>query len=356
MKKKYYLLFVSFFLLMIQGFSQKSDTLIVGYKISPPFVMEENNNLYGPSFWLWERIARRYDINFKLIELPLDGLIDALESGEIDFSASPLTITSDRLRKFHFSAPYYVAHSAILIHEVSGVERAVNYIGSFFSVNFFKAIGALIFIILVFGYLEWYFEKEQNEKEFGKGMQGLWNGFWWSAVTMTTVGYGDKSPVTPGGRIVALIWMFTAVIIISGFTASIASSLTVEQMSSRKNSLQDYRDQRLGTIEKSATDGWLRDNFYSNKFTYSNMEELIKALEKDEIEAIAYDRPILQNIIQTDTLSRFRLENILFNPSYYGIGMNPDLQEDLRKRISISVLETIEGMDWKVMLSEYGLE
>jgi CubicO group peptidase (beta-lactamase class C family) len=51
-------------------------------------------------------------------------------------------------------------------------------------------------------------------------MPGIGIGIWWATVTMTTVGYGDKAPMTPGGRIVGLIWMFVGVITISGFTVT----------------------------------------------------------------------------------------------------------------------------------------
>jgi voltage-gated potassium channel len=43
-------------------------------------------------------------------------------------------------------------------------------------------------------------------------------------VTITTVGYGDYYPVTPGGEIVATIMIFAGVALISVFTAWVASS------------------------------------------------------------------------------------------------------------------------------------
>jgi voltage-gated potassium channel len=49
---------------------------------------------------------------------------------------------------------------------------------------------------------------------------------WWAIVTMTTVGYGDKFPVTAGGRITAVFVMFMGVGII-GALASILASLLV---------------------------------------------------------------------------------------------------------------------------------
>ena len=44
---------------------------------------------------------------------------------------------------------------------------------------------------------------------------------WWSVVTITTVGYGDFSPITAGGRTVALILMLGGVGIFSAITANL---------------------------------------------------------------------------------------------------------------------------------------
>ena len=46
---------------------------------------------------------------------------------------------------------------------------------------------------------------------------------WWSYVTITTVGYGDKYPVTTEGRIVAVILMTVGVGLFGTFTAFVSS-------------------------------------------------------------------------------------------------------------------------------------
>ncbi len=47
--------------------------------------------------------------------------------------------------------------------------------------------------------------------------------FWWAYVTITTVGYGDKFPVTIGGRIVAMVLMTAGVGLFGAFTGFVAS-------------------------------------------------------------------------------------------------------------------------------------
>lgn len=46
---------------------------------------------------------------------------------------------------------------------------------------------------------------------------------WWSVVTVTTVGYGDKYPVTSEGRIIAVALMITGIGLFGAFTAILAS-------------------------------------------------------------------------------------------------------------------------------------
>jgi voltage-gated potassium channel len=46
---------------------------------------------------------------------------------------------------------------------------------------------------------------------------------WWSYVTITTVGYGDKYPVTTEGRIIAMILMTVGVGLFGTFTAFVSS-------------------------------------------------------------------------------------------------------------------------------------
>ncbi|MEX1000703.1 MAG: transporter substrate-binding domain-containing protein [Crocinitomicaceae bacterium] len=333
-----------------------NDTLKVGYNISPPFVIEKQGELSGPAIWLWSEVSRQLDLKFEYIEMPLDSLLYNLTHQTIDLSASPLSITSERSQFIDFSAPYYIAHSSILKKNKSKDERTWSFITSFFSLDFFRVLGALCVVILIFGFLEWIFERKANAEEFGSGLKGVWNGFWWSAVTMTTVGYGDKSPKTLGGRIVALIWMFTAIIIISGFTASIASSLTTEKMSTMDEEIEDFKQKTIGTIQHSGTEKWLKDNFYTQRMAFSSVEEALSALDNEEIEAIAYDRPILKDIIRRDSLSAYTLLDDEFNAQFYAMGMSRSLPAHLKNQINVAILEETETMDWKVLLTEYDLE
>jgi len=57
----------------------------------------------------------------------------------------------------------------------------------------------------------------------GSNIKTPMDALWWGMVTITTIGYGDKFPVTTEGRLIAGVLIIFGVALISAITASFAS-------------------------------------------------------------------------------------------------------------------------------------
>lgn len=354
---RYYIFLLSFFALFCSFLSSPAQSsvdsvLTVGIKETPPFIMKEGEGYTGVSIDLWKSIADELNIQYQYKEYDLAGLLKALENDSIDICINPLTVTSDRARKFDFTQPFYITNLAIAT-SAADKGKIMQFIDNFFSINFFKAVVLLFLIILIFGLLVWIFERKHNKEEFDNSAKGVWSGIWWSAVTMTTVGYGDKSPKTTGGRVVALIWMFTAIIIISGFTASIASALTINQLDTGIEDINDLKNVRTAIIKGSSSELYLQQNGISYQL-YNNPEEALQAIASGKIQAFVYDEPIMRYLIQNEQLE----EEVIvlpykINTQYYSFSVPS--KSPLKERVELALLDKIKEVKWKGVLNEYNL-
>ncbi|XP_070549970.1 uncharacterized protein [Ptychodera flava] len=89
----------------------------------------------------------------------------------------------------------------------------------------------LLLIIIVSagvaGIVMWLLDRWRNPIEFPRPfIRGFWEGFWWAFVTMTTVGYGDRSPRSIPARLFGIIWIIVGVAILSVFTAIVTTEMT----------------------------------------------------------------------------------------------------------------------------------
>ena len=73
-----------------------------------------------------------------------------------------------------------------------------------------------------------------EEKAKGTNIHSYPDALWWAIVTVTTVGYGDRYPVTAGGRTVAVILMLLGIGLIGVLTATVASVFIKEHTDANK--------------------------------------------------------------------------------------------------------------------------
>ncbi len=327
------------------------EVLTVGTKVAPPFSMKEADGTWtGISIELWKHIAQDLDRAYVFREYDLKGLLQAVEVGEVDGAVAALTITAEREQRFDFSHPFYTSGLGIAV--VSGERRGWwAGIRRILSVAFLQAIGALGLLLLGVGFLVWVFERRRNPGQFGgTPAQGIGSGFWWSAVTMTTVGYGDKAPATLGGRLLGLVWMFASIIMISGFTAAIASSLTVTRLESKVRGLEDLRHVRVVSLPESTSGEFLRRSYVGFR-PVSELSEGLSELAEGRADALVYDAPILRYLVNTGYPGVLHVLPRTVERQDYGIAFPQG--SPLREAVNQALLERIRQPEWQELVQRY---
>ena len=316
---------------------------------SPPFSFQnETGEWTGMTLELWQVIAEKHGWQYELVPMTLSETLSSLQNGEVDIAAAALSVTAERDETIDFSHAFY--KSGLAIATTPGSRDPFSFLKDFFSVRFFTALGSLGLVLILAGAAVWIFERKKNPDFHEDPIKGLGHGFWWSAVTMTTVGYGDKAPKTLGGRVVGLIWMFTSIIIISGFTAAIASAFAIGSTQPKLENVDDLPRYAVGVVADSLAAQYLSEEGIRYR-TYPAAENGLEAAQRGEIDAFVHDEPVLKYLI-----SRFHRNTLItlpdvFDHHYYALGLIED-KEDLED-INIRLLEFIQTDAWLTILRQY---
>ncbi len=218
-----------------------------------------------------------------------------------------------------------------------------------FDPRLLTVLGSLSLVLFGAGFLVWLFEHRANPEQFPPGARGLGAAFWWSAVTMTTVGYGDKAPVSLGGRIVGLLWMFAGIIMISGFTAAIASSLTVAKLATKVQGPDDLPRARVSTVAASTSERYLESRHLRYE-SFPPGQAALDALAEGRVDATVYDRPILRYLTHHGKGGLAVLPQT-FARQDYAIALPQG--SALREPIDLAMLEIIADPAWQNVLERY---
>jgi voltage-gated potassium channel len=123
-----------------------------------------------------------------------------------------------------------------------------------------SGVATVAILVVVAASLMYGVEHAAQPEKFGT----IGDALWWAVVTMTTVGYGDVTPITVMGRILAAIIMLLGVGIVA-LPAGILAAKFAEELRSR-------RDQLAAELELAMADGQV------NQTEFRQLEQLSKDL------------------------------------------------------------------------------
>jgi voltage-gated potassium channel len=88
-----------------------------------------------------------------------------------------------------------------------------------------------VIVTIAAGVLMWVLDRDE--------FPNVWLGLWWAVQTVTTVGYGDVTPVDPIGRAIAAVVMLTGI----GFLTVVTAAITAVFVESARRRVRDVTEQ-----------------------------------------------------------------------------------------------------------------
>ncbi len=338
---------IFFFCSGLISFAQ--EPTIVGIKEAPPFAFKDSKGKWmGITVDLWKEIQSENTTEFQLQEMGLDKLLIAVERADIATGIGAISILNEREKKFDFSIPYFDTGLA-LATRTEYENNAWNYIGTLGKI--IKALIPWVLLLLVVGVLIWLIERKINEDQFHKPLgEGVGSGIWWACVTMTTVGYGDKTPKSFVGRIIAVFWMFSGIILISSLTATITTSMTLDRLDDQISTLDDLKNQKTGVAESTAAARFLQDRGVTHNI-FPSLDEGLAALSNGKINVLVHDEPIMKHVIAQKYSGTLQVLDIILDNQLYAFPSQDNAI--ILEQINLGIIEAMESGKLESIIQRY---
>jgi polar amino acid transport system substrate-binding protein len=296
-------------------------TLKLVTRLVPPFVTEANGELGGFSIELWQNIAQELDIKSEFTKtITVTELLNTIKTKQVDAGIAAISVTSQRERDFDFSQPIFDSGLQILVRSQGHQSSIGRLVDSLFTPALFQLLGIMLLIILIPAHIVWLVERHHKGGflENSNYFPGIFKACWWAAGTLAT--QADEMPKSPWGRIMAVVWMFISVVFIAYFTATVTTSLTVEQLQSNIKGPQDLPGKRVATIAGSTSANYLRQQKIEAK-EFKQIDEAYTALNDSELDAVVFDAPILLYYAAHDGKGKVQVVGNIFRKESYAIAL-----------------------------------
>ena len=323
------------FLLVIGGNAQaqeapsRPDPLVIGVFERPPYATRTNDGAWlGLAVDLWRLTAEAEGWAYEFRDVEGGEVADALARNRIH-AALAVDATPEAEARLDFTHPLHTATMGVATQQRSMV---LNVAQGFLTWQFLRLVLGISVLLLAVGALMWLLERRRNDGQFSKSpLRGLGDGFWWAGVTLTTIGYGDKAPITLSGRVVAMLWMLSGLAISAALTAAVVSLTDMRQSVQLP---ERFHDQRVGVVEGTTSASFLEAEGVDLR-RYLSVAEALRAMQAGEVDTVAAAGPVLQTTISESGAFDTQVRRTELDPHYVSIALPEDspLREPLNRAL-----------------------
>jgi hypothetical protein len=234
--------------------SKPEAKLKVAVSERPPYCFREGDKWTGLSIALWEQVAQRLGLSYEYLDVPLSKIAQSLVKGGCDLTPL-LGLSQEQALQLRYTQPYLVSQGALLTRRECAVREMMMLGKHLLNRQMLMIMGLMLVGMMIFSIILLLIEKRRREDHFpGSRLKGFGSALWFSASTMTTVGYGDTTHLSPLSRVVTFLWMLFGVLVIAVFTGSVSSSLTMSDITAGIIHFQEINRFDTGVLKGSKMD------------------------------------------------------------------------------------------------------
>lgn len=328
-----------------------SRELVVAVHDKPPYAFLENGEWRGLGVELWKMIATAQGYRYRFQPMPFEALVPALKSGAADLVIGEMIVDAETERVIDFTQPFL--QTSIMV-AVDNERWRPNWfhimLGAWDQTLVHVLIGVFTALFIV-AFLIWLFERHTDTGHFaGRSHHGFGSAIWFTIVTMSGVGYGDKIPMTLPGRIITIIWIFCGLLIMTTFTATVASTVATAQARSEITNVANLRHQLNAVLAGSDGEAILKEE-RAHLERFETLELALTALSEKRVDTVVGDSVSLRFLIEQNYPHTLRVLPMRLTLAHVAFAVPQN--SPLREPINVTLLEILQTPEWQKLVTHY---
>ena len=324
------------------------NRLRVGICDMPPWSMPPSGGSRewtGLSAILWRRTVQRLSLQYDMRVFDYKDLLAALERGDVDVAVTGIPIDPENLQRFSLTPAFDESGLSIAteVHDALSVESIAWRIASWEVVTW---LAALLGLATVFAGGFWLAERRRNPTIEGPVVPALGESTWWSLSTLSTVGYGDRVPVTGWGKAVGALWMAVGFVMMTVTAAVVTSVLTVARLQPAVSGPADLARVKVAVVAGTTGEEYVNSTRIAAE-RFDTVEGAMDALREGKVRAVVGSTTSLRYLTQRRGHRSITVLPAPLMRDYVGFGLRFGLEPALEKRIELELVKGAQSDEYR---------